>query len=94
MMNTESRLGAEIVYQKELRYADDGHLIRQLTKVLPPEGVLIPLEKMVDILLPHGFCEMMCMLYGAGMDFIDIQISIDAAIRRKYREIDSKEVQA
>lgn len=94
MMNTESRLGAEVVYQKELRYADGGHLLRQLTKGLPPEGVLIPLEKMVDILLPHGFCAMMCTLYGAGMDFIDIQISIDAAIRRKYHEIDSKEVQA
>lgn len=86
-MNTEVRLAAELVYQNELRYTNDYHIMNTLAAGMTQENVLIPLETMVNVLLPNGFCAMLCLLSKAGMSFIDIQWSIDSAIRRKYWEL-------
>lgn len=80
-MNTETRLAAELVYQKELRYGTT--FSHALVDNGAPRDRRMTLEECVDELGPLSFCTALIDLYNAGLGFSSILLAMDLAVRKR-----------
>lgn len=94
-MNTEIRLAAELVYNKELRYSTTfSHALVDNGAPRDRRMILSELVKEMGIL---SFSNALIDLHDAGMDFASILIAMDEAIRKRLNIIQTEmdeEVQA
>lgn len=97
-MNTEIRLAAELVYNKELRFWPRDRALYDRYEDGMPDGHL-DLREIIEIMGPIAFCNALAVIYDAGLSFSGCLSAMDLAIRKKVdwlreKETSDEEVQA